>query len=61
MNFNNYLREEYVKEKITKSSWVTPEIEELGEAKDLIKNLTPLADSKNDPTPADFHALSVVS
>lgn len=50
-----------MKEKITKSSWVTPEIEELGEAKDLIKNLTPLADSKNDPTPADFHALSVVS
>lgn len=44
-----------------KSNWVSPEIVVLGEAKDLIKNITPLNDSKNDPTPADFHQLSVIS
>ena len=50
-----------MKEKMIKSSWVTPEIKELGEAKDLIKSLTPLHDTKNDPTPNDFHQLSTIS
>ena len=33
--------------------WIEPEITELGEAKDLIKGLNPVFDSKNSLVPTD--------
>lgn len=41
--------------------WVQPKIKELGEAKDIIKGLSPLYDSKNDLTPADIHSANIIS
>ena len=35
------------------SAWIEPEICELGEAKDLIKGLSPAFDSKNSLVPSD--------
>ncbi len=34
-------------------AWIEPEICELGEAKDLIKGLNPVFDSKNSLVPSD--------
>lgn len=34
-------------------TWVEPQIIELGEAKDLIKGLSPVFDSKNSLVPSD--------
>ncbi len=44
-----------------KVPWVKPEIKELGEAKDMIKGLSPLFDSKNDLTPNDIHSANIIS
>ena len=35
------------------TEWVEPEIKNLGEAKDLIKGLNPVFDSKNSLVPSD--------
>ena len=41
------------------SSWEEPKIKELGKAKDLIKGLSPVYDSKTGLTPVDeFNAVS---